>query len=217
MPEDIEEESKTGKLYFNGFDRFGRPLMYMYNHRQNTNDPAQQIKWVVYVTEMVIRHMPPGVERIVLMIDASQWARSNSASISTAREFLNIFSSHYPERLGKAIVFDPPSLFVLFFRIVSPFIDPVTKSKVSFVDSKASSSKPPGKEDDGPWINIEDYVPAETREVGCKGKLEWHYNHEVYWPIVCKEHDDFISLRLPNTSGLAVQNGDNKPVEKDEE
>ncbi|KAJ1678516.1 hypothetical protein EV182_003893 [Spiromyces aspiralis] len=200
-PDDIEEESRTGKLYLNEFDRHGRPLLYMYNHRQNTNDPVQQIKWVVYTTEMAIRHMPPGVERVILMIDASQWSKSHNVAISTAREFLNIFGSHYPERLGKAIVFDPPSMFVWFFRLVSAFIDPVTKSKVAFVDSSARHDT---KSHDGPWIDIDDIVPAPVREIGCGGRWNWVYNHSVYWPILKQEYRDFLDHKLPNTSGLVV-------------
>ncbi|KAJ1921407.1 hypothetical protein H4219_000724 [Mycoemilia scoparia] len=221
-PDEVELESKTGKLYFNGYDKFGRPLIYMYNHRQNTNDPVQQIKWVVYTAELVIRHMPKNADRIVLMIDASQWSKSNSVAISTAREFLNIFGSHYPERLGKAIVFDPPTLFVLFFRLVSPFIDPVTKNKVAFVNTSAPPKK--SESSDGTWINIEDYVPAETREVGCKGDLKWNYNHEVYWPYVEKEYEEFCNKNKALLNGNDTTNDaaaadkaenttDNKPSE----
>ncbi|KAJ2458918.1 hypothetical protein GGI02_005949, partial [Coemansia sp. RSA 2322] len=133
-PDAVEDESRTGKMYFNGFDKLSRPVIYMYNHRQNTKDADGQIRWVIYTLEMCIRHMPPGVEKVTLAIDAAHWGLSSSVSIGTAKKFLDTLANHYPERLGRGVIFSPPRFFVAFYSIVSPFIDPVTKSKIAFVN-----------------------------------------------------------------------------------
>ncbi|KAI9503291.1 CRAL-TRIO domain-containing protein, partial [Coemansia spiralis] len=133
-PDVVEVENRTGKMYFNGFDKLSRPVIYMYNHKQNTKETDNQIRWVIYTLEMCIRHMQPGVEKVTLAIDATHWGFSNSVSIGTARKFLEILGNHYPERLGRAVIFMPPKFFVAFYGLVSPFIDPVTKAKVAFVN-----------------------------------------------------------------------------------
>ena len=52
--------------------------------------------------------------------------------MSTARTVLNILQEHYPERLGLALVINVPFLVNAFFRLIMPFVDPVTREKVKF-------------------------------------------------------------------------------------
>ncbi|KAJ2800836.1 hypothetical protein H4R20_003915 [Coemansia guatemalensis] len=188
-PDVVEIESRTGKMYFNGFDKTSRPVIYMYNHRQNTREADNQIRWVVYTLELCIRHMPPGVEKVALAIDATHWGFSNSVSIGTAKKFLDILSNHYPERLGRAVVIQPPRFFVGFYNLVSPFIDPVTKAKVAFVNPNDPAPQP--QTDNGtsansnsPWIAVEDCFDREKLERDCYGNWEFQYNHPVYWKSV---------------------------------
>ncbi|KAJ1744101.1 hypothetical protein H4R22_000228 [Coemansia sp. RSA 1290] len=187
LPDAVEVENRTGKMYMNGFDKFSRPVIYMYNHRQNTKDADNQIRWVVYTLELCIRHMCPGVEKVTLAIDATNWGFSSSVSIGTAKKFLDILSNHYPERLGRAVVFMPPKLFVGFYSLVSPFIDPVTKAKVAFVNPK----EPPTEQTDGgsssPWIAIEECFDRNCLEKDCYGDWQFQYNHQVYWKSIEEE------------------------------
>ena len=46
--------------------------------------------------------------------------------------------AHYPERLGLAVVCNPPTVFWMFWRALQPFLDPVTKAKVAFATSEAA-------------------------------------------------------------------------------
>ncbi|KAJ1727831.1 hypothetical protein LPJ61_004368, partial [Coemansia biformis] len=180
-PDVVEVENRTGKMYLNGFDKLSRPIIYMYNHRQNTKEPDNQIRWVIYTLEMCIRHMRPGVEKVTLAIDATSWGFSNAVSIGTARKFLDVLSNHYPERLGRAVVFQPPRLFVAFFSLVSPFIDPVTKAKVAFVNP---SDTAPANDSSSPWITIEDCFDRQVLERDCGGTSLFKYRHDVYWPAL---------------------------------
>ncbi|KAJ1855045.1 hypothetical protein GGH12_004414 [Coemansia sp. RSA 1822] len=190
-PDVVEIESRTGKMYFNGFDKLSRPVIYMYNHRQNTKEPDNQIRWVVYTLELCIRHMRPGVEKVTLAIDATNWGFSNSVSIGTAKKFLDILSNHYPERLGRAVVFVPPKLFVGFYSLVSPFIDPVTKAKVAFV--KPNDPAPAQSENSSsPWIAIEECFARDSLEKDCYGSWAFQYNHQAYWKAV---EDEFAQTK----------------------
>ena len=44
-----------------------------------------------------------------------------------------LLSRHFPERVHKIFMLDSPFIFDLLYKAVSPFIDPVTRKKISFV------------------------------------------------------------------------------------
>ena len=56
-------------------------------------------------------------------------------------ETLHIMQEHYPERLGLAVCYDPPSVFSVFWKLISPFIDVKTKSKIRFVQPRWDKEK----------------------------------------------------------------------------
>ena len=47
-------------------------------------------------------------------------------------QVLNILQDHYPERLGRAFVINVPFLLNAFYKMINPFIDPVTREKLKF-------------------------------------------------------------------------------------
>ena len=54
----------------------------------------------------------------------------------------------YPERLGLAVCYDPPSVFSVFWKLISPFIDVKTKSKIRFVQPRGTRRRKPLKKMD---------------------------------------------------------------------
>ena len=52
---------------------------------------------------------------------------SSPVSAQTRVDLIRTAQAHYPERLGLAVVCNPPFLFWALWRSVAPFLDPVTK------------------------------------------------------------------------------------------
>ncbi|KAJ2171435.1 hypothetical protein GGH16_002856, partial [Coemansia sp. RSA 560] len=171
-PSSMQTEGATGKQYVNGFDKSGRPLIYMYSHKQNTKDAKDHLRYVVFTMEQALRSMPKGVSKVTMVIDVSKYSMSQAVPLSTAREFLHVLESHYPERLHKALVLQPPMYFVMFYKIVAPFIDPVTKDKIAFIDTSGAK----GKSGDGTWANILDFVEPGQLQTDAGG--EWTFKYE---------------------------------------
>lgn len=72
----------------------------------------------------------------------------------------------YPERLGKARVINLPWVIKGFFKLITPFIDPVTKEKLSFEQDCSKS------------------VDSSHLEKAFGGEADLHkdaYVHEEYW------------------------------------
>ncbi|PVV01356.1 hypothetical protein BB560_002475 [Smittium megazygosporum] len=179
---EVEIELRTGKSYFNGFDLHGRPILYFRPHLENTKDPENQIRLVVFQMELAEKLFPKGASKLVIIIDVSKLSLSNSVSPKTATKFLEILQSHYPERLGKGVIVNPPSIFVLFYRMVSPFIDPVTKNKISFVDTKKQkpSSDAGSINSSATWLNMSELFDLDILESSVSGRFNYKYNHRAY-------------------------------------
>jgi hypothetical protein len=108
----ISPESETGKQFIVGWDIAGRPCHYLNPGRQNTEPSPRQVQHLVFMLERVIDIMIPGQETLALLINfKTSKTRSNTApGLSQGREVLNILQTHYPERLGRALIINSMSI-----------------------------------------------------------------------------------------------------------
>lgn len=166
------EENETGKEVILGFDNDARPCLYLKPGRQNTKTSQRQVQQLVYMLERVIDFMPSGQDSLALLIDfkASPVGvqQGKIPPVGTGRQVLHILQTHYPERLGKALLTNIPWLGWTFLKIIHPFIDPLTREKLVF---------------DQPFPN---YVPKEHLDKDFGGLLDFDYDHAKYWPALVK-------------------------------
>lgn len=133
--EDVATEAETGKIYrSNYFDKYGRPVLVMRPSCQNSKSIEGQIKYLVYCMENAIINLPAEQEQMVWLIDFHGFNLSN-ISVKLTRETAHVLQDHYPERLGVAILYNPPKFFEPFYTMVKPFLEPKTYRKVKFVYS----------------------------------------------------------------------------------
>ncbi|KAG9237720.1 putative CRAL-TRIO domain-containing protein C23B6.04c [Amylocarpus encephaloides] len=165
-----EDESETGKQFILGYDIAGRPCHYLNPGRQNTEPSPRQNQHLVFMLERSIEMMGPGQESLALLINfKSSSSRSNTApGIGQGREVLTILQTHYPERLGRALIVNVPWVVWGFFKLITPFIDPLTKDKLKFND------------------DMRQHVPPQQLWKEWLGDLEFEYEHETYWPTLVK-------------------------------
>ncbi|KAI0366133.1 CRAL/TRIO domain-containing protein [Pilatotrama ljubarskyi] len=126
----VEPEALTGKMMIWGYDTENRPAIYLRPSRQNTDESIRQVHYVVWALERLTELMGPGVETLALMVDFAD--RAKNPSLGQSRTVLNILQTHYPERLGRALVVNVPFLVNAFFKLITPFIDPLTRPKLRF-------------------------------------------------------------------------------------
>eukprot|EP00002_Diphylleia_rotans_P041193 TRINITY_DN9960_c0_g1_i1.p1 TRINITY_DN9960_c0_g1~~TRINITY_DN9960_c0_g1_i1.p1 ORF type:complete len:250 (-),score=58.51 TRINITY_DN9960_c0_g1_i1:6-755(-) len=135
--EDIFVEiNNPGKMYVNGKDKLGRPVVYMKPRYDNSHEKEPKVKYMVYLMEQCCRMMDAksGVEKLVWFVDHRDApVMVGPAKMSIALEILHVVQNHYPERLGVAYHIDPPFLLNAFFKVLHPFMDEVTKKKSVFV------------------------------------------------------------------------------------
>jgi hypothetical protein len=142
MAKIIEQENETGKIYARGYDKDGRAMMYMRPARENTNIEVNNMRHLVFQLEKTIScSNKNGQSKICLVIDYDGFRLRDAPPLSTSRYTLDILQKHYPERMYRAYVCNPPFIFRGFWAVTKPFVDPLTKEKICFCSGKAGMAK----------------------------------------------------------------------------
>ncbi|KAL4795916.1 CRAL-TRIO domain-containing protein [Aspergillus venezuelensis] len=167
-PDYISIENETGKQVLLGYDIHGRPCLYLLPSNQNTEKSDRQVQHLVFMLERAIELMPADQETLALIVDYSQTKSGQNASIGQAKDTVHFLQNHYPERLGRALVINMPFIIMGFFKIVTPFLDPVTREKLKFNE------------------NLNNHVPPAQLMKSVGGEVEFKYDHSAYWPSLNK-------------------------------
>ncbi|KAJ0425395.1 CRAL-TRIO domain-containing protein [Aspergillus carlsbadensis] len=167
-PDHISIENETGKQVLLGFDIHGRPCLYLLPSRQNTEKSDRQIQHLVFMLERCIDLMPADQETLALIVNFSETKSGQNASIGQARETVHFLQNHYPERLGRALVINMPFIIMGFFKIITPFLDPVTREKLKFNE------------------DLKKHVPPNQLLNSVGGEVDFKYDHSAYWPALNK-------------------------------
>ncbi|CCH58348.1 hypothetical protein TBLA_0A05550 [Henningerozyma blattae CBS 6284] len=169
-------ENETGKEVLLGFDLDRRPLFYMKNGRQNTEPSFRQVQQLIYMMECVIALTPEGVEQITVLVDFKAYKEPGIISdkpppLAITKLCIKVLQDYFPERLAKCILINIPWFVWAFLKMSYPFLDPRTREKAIF---------------DEPF---EKHVELTQLEAMYGGKLDFKYNHKVYWADLGKQCD----------------------------
>lgn len=145
-----------------GYDIHGRPCLYLNPAKQNTERSERQIQHLVFMLERTIDIMPPGVENLAMLCNMKQ-GPGKGPSAGQGRQVLGILQTHYPERLGRALVHNVPWVVWGFFKLINPFMDPLTKEKIKFDE------------------DMRKLVSPEQLIKSYGGDVEFEYKHGDYW------------------------------------
>ncbi|KAF2137526.1 uncharacterized protein K452DRAFT_257616 [Aplosporella prunicola CBS 121167] len=192
----ISPENETGKLIVLGFDNEGRPCLYMDPSKQNTEKSDRQVHNLVFMLERAIDMMPAGVESIALLINFKNSTSAKNPSVGQGKQVLNILQGQYPERNGRSLISDLPWYVTTFFKLISPFIDPVTKTKMKFNE---------------PFGN---HIPPSQLMKTYGGEVDFEYDHSVYWPALNTLCDGLRAERKARWEARGKQIGDSEFILK---
>lgn len=134
----IAHENETGKSYIRGYDKEGRAILYLTPGRENSSDEWNNMRHLVYHLERAVActRRKSGREKVCIVIGYEGFKLRNAPPLSTVKHTLTILQGHYPERMHRAYVCDPPLVFRSFWNIIKHFIDHATLEKVAFCAGK---------------------------------------------------------------------------------
>lgn len=126
---DISAEHRTGKLIVHGFDKANRPLLIWNNSIHQPSECTQEggLALILAQVERLLKTMPEDSHQMTILVYSPRGSSFDRALIQKAAK---VFTDHYPERLGKLVVFPTGNLAWWFWALISPFLPKKTSSKV---------------------------------------------------------------------------------------
>jgi len=186
-----------------------RSLQVFDNSRENTVDPDSQMEHLAYNMELCRRTaaLDPQhrrADKTMLVMHMKDFSIFNQPPMSVTKETVTILGTAFPESLGTCVILDPPPYFKVFWALVSPLIDPKTRSKVYLM----SGDLGPGSPNDGllneligpSWQELTGaggagvvasaFSPKHKKLVPCSPG----FDPLQYWPSVLEREGAFAAL-----------------------
>lgn len=133
----LMKEAETGKLFVRNYDKEGRAILWIYQKRENTNNPENNIMHLVYQIERMIACTErQGYEKSVIVFDFLGWKMKHASSLDVAKKTIHILQDCYVERIARIYITNSPAVFRTFFNMVKVFLDANTRKKIMFVTEK---------------------------------------------------------------------------------
>ena len=123
-------------------DHNGRAVIIMRPGLENSSDEQAKMRYLVYTLERAAAladAVAASDGKFVVVVDyfSGKVEMKNSPGFSVMKEVAAILQGHYPERLGGMLLCDAPGFFEGLYRLVRPFLHPVTREKIVFVRMRA--------------------------------------------------------------------------------
>ncbi|KAH9605612.1 hypothetical protein KSS87_018747 [Heliosperma pusillum] len=124
IADEFSGELAEGLAYVAGHDDESRPVLVFRIKQDYQKYHSHKLftRLMVFTLEVAVQTMSRYVDQFVILFDAS-FFRSASSFMNVLLPTLKIVAEHYPCRLHKAFVIDPPSLFNYIWKGVRPFIE----------------------------------------------------------------------------------------------
>jgi hypothetical protein len=174
-PAMCENELKTGKSYYHGHDKEGRPVCYI---RARLHDPSQSDvlenqRFTVLMMEYGKSLLRPPGETVTIVFDMNK-ATLKNIDIKSVQFMVNTLTSYYPESLGKVLIVNYTWIVNGAWKIIRPWLDPVTAAKVLFIKPE----------------ELMNYIDADNLPKEYGGKDTFEYNYTAYRSLLTGESNN---------------------------
>ncbi|GAX82370.1 hypothetical protein CEUSTIGMA_g9799.t1 [Chlamydomonas eustigma] len=136
--EEVQDNLDDKKNFLQGFDKHGNPVMIVYVARHVPKKLESISKYICYCLDSCERlgqTNPNWGGKYIGMLYLTGMTLANY-DVTGLRAIFDMLQNHFPERLECMYLYDAPMIFYALWKVVSPFVDPVTRKKVVFVYPK---------------------------------------------------------------------------------
>jgi hypothetical protein len=134
-PESIQNEINANKVIVSGTDKWGRPLIWLIvrNHHKDRRDFKEISRFTIYNIEQALKASNPGEERVNIIFDMTDFGLY-CMDYEVVRMLVDLLAYNYPDILHQGLIVSAPMIFTGCWMIIRPWIDPITASKVTFMN-----------------------------------------------------------------------------------
>jgi hypothetical protein len=74
-----------------------------------------------------------------------------------------------------------PWFFFVTFKMIAPFMDPITRAKIKFVYDTVDGKQENTKATTNEWVHLHDFISSDQLETDFGGNYPYKYDLETYW------------------------------------
>ncbi|GFR53266.1 hypothetical protein Agub_g16048 [Astrephomene gubernaculifera] len=145
--EDVRDDLEQDKGFLPGYDKEGRPVCVVIVSRHQAKDAEATKRFITFALDCAaaMGAKTPGWDGKMSGIFDLRGLKSSNLDITTMRNVFDLLQNHYPERLHKMWIYCAPVIFYGAWKLVLPFIDPVTPPKGAVRVRKGRSGALPSR------------------------------------------------------------------------
>jgi len=110
------------------------PIVYASQPRARDPDIERQMSHMIHTLEHVF-DVASHAARWLWIVDFNGFGLREALAARVGIHTVSVFSAHMPERMGRIILLNAPTVFSMFFGALRPFLDARTMGKIVFVSA----------------------------------------------------------------------------------
>ncbi|KAL9648641.1 hypothetical protein ABK040_016272 [Willaertia magna] len=189
---ELKEEAASGKLFvYRHLDKHDRPIVFMTPGKENTYNHENNIKLVIYnllrasrIADSVNSEKNK-LSQMTWVCNFAGYSLKNAPPIATCKQTVDILGDQFPERLGNALIINPPKVFSWFWKLISPFIPSATKEKIRFCYSK-------DLEEQRKFLS--EFIDLDILPKSIGGNCDFEFNEKFWEEEIVKDEDRISKL-----------------------
>lgn len=128
-------EIAARKMYIEGYDGCKRPVLHIVarKHNKYERDLAVLQQFLIHTLEEIMK-LTNSEEKLTILFDLNGFGL-NCMDYEAVQMLVKVLQFNYPEILSVAYVLNAPYIFSACWLVIRPWLDPVTASKVQFINS----------------------------------------------------------------------------------
>eukprot|EP01129_Flabellula_baltica_P002390 TRINITY_DN12202_c0_g1_i1.p1 TRINITY_DN12202_c0_g1~~TRINITY_DN12202_c0_g1_i1.p1 ORF type:complete len:251 (+),score=56.09 TRINITY_DN12202_c0_g1_i1:211-963(+) len=133
-PQDISEELVKNKFTIGGYDLEMRPCIFgqVRYHFGSDSNPEIMQRMIVWLLEEGRKKVVDENPYCNIIVDLKGFGLSNM-DYGLVKYLLEIFRDYYPDTLGIMLIVNSPFIFKGCWKIIRPWLDPITAEKIKFI------------------------------------------------------------------------------------
>lgn len=130
----LMDQLRIGKAQIHGYDLCGRPVVHVYPHLHDPKTSSLKAvqDFTVFIIENARLCLKEPVDTACVFFDMSQFSLANMDH-GAVKFIIQCFEGHYPESLGRLLIFKAPWVFSGIWSMIKGWLDPVVANKIVFV------------------------------------------------------------------------------------